>query len=147
MLYGQEYFVNTRLNEVRMTVNSTLPISRYEFALHMRSAGPGPSPLTPAASPARTLHAGADLKVELLSTLLRSIFSLTSAERVAHHSFTYLHSTYDLCGFSFTMSSRNRGRGNNSQDADEERRLWKEIKDKAAEVDNMVVSNLIFVRV
>lgn len=37
------------------------------------------------------------------------------------------------------MSSRNRGRGSNNQDTDEERRLWKEIKDKAAEVDAMVV--------
>lgn len=37
------------------------------------------------------------------------------------------------------MSSRNRVRGNNHhQDADEERRLWKEIKDRAAEVDRMV---------
>jgi len=41
------------------------------------------------------------------------------------------------------MSSRNRGRGNNNQDTDEERRLWKEIKDKAAEVDTMVVSYII----
>lgn len=37
------------------------------------------------------------------------------------------------------MSARNRGRGNASQDADEERRLWKEIKDKAKDVDVMVV--------
>lgn len=38
------------------------------------------------------------------------------------------------------MSARSRGRGNPNQDADEERRLWKEIKDKAKEVDGMVVS-------
>ena len=37
------------------------------------------------------------------------------------------------------MSARNRGRGNPNQDADEERRLWKEIKDKSKEVDDMVV--------
>ncbi|KAK3718493.1 hypothetical protein LTR37_004997 [Vermiconidia calcicola] len=36
------------------------------------------------------------------------------------------------------MSGRNRGRGNPNQDADEERRLWKEIKDKSKEVDGMV---------
>lgn len=36
------------------------------------------------------------------------------------------------------MSSRNRPRANHNQDADEERRLWKEIKDKAQEVDNMI---------
>lgn len=38
------------------------------------------------------------------------------------------------------MSGRNRGRANPNQDADEERRLWKEIKDKAKDVDGMVVS-------
>ncbi len=37
------------------------------------------------------------------------------------------------------MSGRNRGRGTANQDADEERRLWKEIKDKAKDVDAMVV--------
>ncbi|WPH02572.1 Hypothetical protein R9X50_00543700 [Acrodontium crateriforme] len=36
------------------------------------------------------------------------------------------------------MSARGRGRANPNQDADEERRLWKEIKDKANEVDSMV---------
>ncbi|KAK4556966.1 hypothetical protein LTR86_005947 [Recurvomyces mirabilis] len=42
------------------------------------------------------------------------------------------------------MSSRNRGRGNSSQDADEERRLWKEIQERAREVDIMVTrSNAI----
>jgi len=35
------------------------------------------------------------------------------------------------------MASRSRGRGNPNQDADEERRLWKEIKDKASDVDSM----------
>lgn len=39
------------------------------------------------------------------------------------------------------MSARGRGRANPNQDADEERRLWKEIKDKASEVDGMVVSH------
>lgn len=38
------------------------------------------------------------------------------------------------------MSARSRGRANPNQDADEERRLWKEIKDKASEVDSMFVS-------
>jgi SAGA-associated factor 29 len=38
------------------------------------------------------------------------------------------------------MASRSRGRGNPNQDADEERRLWKEIKDKASDVDSMFVS-------
>lgn len=37
------------------------------------------------------------------------------------------------------MSGRNRGRANPHQDADEERRLWKEIREKAREVDTMVV--------
>lgn len=41
------------------------------------------------------------------------------------------------------MSGRNRGRGNPNQDADEERRLWKEIKDKSKEVDGMVVSSYL----
>lgn len=36
------------------------------------------------------------------------------------------------------MSARSRGRANPNQDADEERRLWKEIKDKAKDVDTMV---------
>lgn len=36
------------------------------------------------------------------------------------------------------MSGRNRPRANHNQDADEERRLWKEIKDKAHEVDSMI---------
>ncbi|KAF2171993.1 hypothetical protein M409DRAFT_63509 [Zasmidium cellare ATCC 36951] len=36
------------------------------------------------------------------------------------------------------MSGRSRGRANPNQDADEERRLWKEIKDKAKDVDTMV---------
>jgi len=36
------------------------------------------------------------------------------------------------------MSARSRGRINSNQDADEERRLWKEIKDKARDVDEMV---------
>ncbi|KAF2774445.1 hypothetical protein EJ03DRAFT_347049 [Teratosphaeria nubilosa] len=36
------------------------------------------------------------------------------------------------------MSSRNRGRGNNNQDADEERRLWREIQAKGAEIDSLV---------
>ncbi|KAK5116969.1 hypothetical protein LTR62_006690 [Meristemomyces frigidus] len=36
------------------------------------------------------------------------------------------------------MSSRNRGRGNSSQEADEERRLWKEIQERAREVDAQV---------
>ena len=36
------------------------------------------------------------------------------------------------------MSARNRPRANHNQDADEERRLWKEIKDKAHEVDAMI---------
>lgn len=40
------------------------------------------------------------------------------------------------------MSARSRGRANPNQDADEERRLWKEIKDKAKDVDVMVVSIL-----
>lgn len=40
------------------------------------------------------------------------------------------------------MSGRSRGRANPNQDADEERRLWKEIKDRAKEVDSMVVSRL-----
>ena len=39
------------------------------------------------------------------------------------------------------MSARNRGRANPNQDADEERRLWKEIKDKAKDVDIMVVGH------
>lgn len=37
------------------------------------------------------------------------------------------------------MSARSRGRQNPNQDADEERRLWKEVKDKAKDVDTMVV--------
>lgn len=41
------------------------------------------------------------------------------------------------------MSGRSRGRANPNQDADEERRLWKEIKDKAKDVDDMVVSRII----
>lgn len=45
------------------------------------------------------------------------------------------------------MSGRHRGRGNPNQDADEERRLWKEIKDKAKDVDAMVVSDMIYVLV
>ena len=36
------------------------------------------------------------------------------------------------------MSARSRPRANHNQDADEERRLWKEIKDKAHEVDAMI---------
>ncbi|EMC99402.1 hypothetical protein BAUCODRAFT_120662 [Baudoinia panamericana UAMH 10762] len=36
------------------------------------------------------------------------------------------------------MTSRGRSRGTSNQDADEERRLWKEIKDKARELDAMV---------
>ncbi|CZT24469.1 uncharacterized protein RCC_10194 [Ramularia collo-cygni] len=36
------------------------------------------------------------------------------------------------------MSGRSRGRQNPNQDADEERRLWKEVKDKAKDVDTMV---------
>ncbi|KXT10022.1 hypothetical protein AC579_1222 [Pseudocercospora musae] len=36
------------------------------------------------------------------------------------------------------MSGRSRGRANPNQDADEERRLWKEITDKAKDVDAMV---------
>jgi SAGA-associated factor 29 len=36
------------------------------------------------------------------------------------------------------MSARNRPRANHNQEADEERRLWKEIKDKAHEVDSMI---------
>lgn len=36
------------------------------------------------------------------------------------------------------MSSRNRPRANHNQDADEERRLWKEIKDKAQDVDDKI---------
>jgi SAGA-associated factor 29 len=36
------------------------------------------------------------------------------------------------------MSARSRPRANHNQDADEERRLWKEIKDKAHEVDSMI---------
>jgi SAGA-associated factor 29 len=36
------------------------------------------------------------------------------------------------------MSGRSRPRANHNQDADEERRLWKEIKDKAHEVDSMI---------
>lgn len=40
------------------------------------------------------------------------------------------------------MSGRSRGRQNTNQDADEERRLWKEVKDKAKDVDAMVVSTL-----
>lgn len=39
------------------------------------------------------------------------------------------------------MSGRSRGRANPNQDADEERRLWKEITDKAKDVDAMVVSS------
>jgi SAGA-associated factor 29 len=38
------------------------------------------------------------------------------------------------------MSGRSRGRQNPNQDADEERRLWKEVKDKAKDVDAMIVS-------
>ncbi|TKA34786.1 hypothetical protein B0A54_13999 [Friedmanniomyces endolithicus] len=42
------------------------------------------------------------------------------------------------------MSSRNRARGASNQDADEERRLWKEILDRSREVDVMVArSNTI----
>ncbi|KAK1079180.1 hypothetical protein LTR33_006604 [Friedmanniomyces endolithicus] len=42
------------------------------------------------------------------------------------------------------MSSRNRARGASNQDADEERRLWKEILDRSREVDVMVArSNAI----
>lgn len=38
------------------------------------------------------------------------------------------------------MSSRNRGRANhNNQDADEERRLWAEIKTRARDVKEMTV--------
>lgn len=37
------------------------------------------------------------------------------------------------------MAGRNRGRANPNQDADEERRLWKEIQDKAKHADGMVV--------
>lgn len=41
------------------------------------------------------------------------------------------------------MSSRNRGRAShNNQDADEERRLWSEIKGRAKDVDAMVVGLL-----
>ncbi|GAB7366534.1 hypothetical protein MBLNU230_g8522t1 [Neophaeotheca triangularis] len=36
------------------------------------------------------------------------------------------------------MSARSRPRTNHNQDTDEERRLWKEIKDKARDVDDMV---------
>jgi SAGA-associated factor 29 len=36
------------------------------------------------------------------------------------------------------MSARSRPRANHNQDADEERRLWKEIKDKAHDVDAMI---------
>lgn len=36
------------------------------------------------------------------------------------------------------MSARSRPRANHNQDADEERRLWKEIKDKSHEVDKML---------
>ncbi|KAL1584645.1 hypothetical protein WHR41_06846 [Cladosporium halotolerans] len=36
------------------------------------------------------------------------------------------------------MSARSRPRANHNQDADEERRLWKEIKDKAHDVDQMI---------
>ena len=36
------------------------------------------------------------------------------------------------------MSARSRPRANHNQDADEERRLWKEIKDKAHEIDKML---------
>ncbi|EME49469.1 hypothetical protein DOTSEDRAFT_68287 [Dothistroma septosporum NZE10] len=36
------------------------------------------------------------------------------------------------------MSGRSRGRVNPNQDADEERRLWKEIKDRAKDIDSMV---------
>lgn len=36
------------------------------------------------------------------------------------------------------MSGRSRPRANHNQDADEERRLWKEIKDKAQDVDSMI---------
>ncbi len=42
--------------------------------------------------------------------------------------------------FQSNMSSRNRARGASNQDADEERRLWKEILDRSREVDVMVVS-------
>jgi len=38
------------------------------------------------------------------------------------------------------MSSRNRQRPNHNQDADEERRLWNEIKANAKKIDGMVVS-------
>ena len=37
------------------------------------------------------------------------------------------------------MAARNRGRQNTNQDADEERRLWKEITDRAKDVDGIVV--------
>lgn len=36
------------------------------------------------------------------------------------------------------MSARSRPRANHNQDADEERRLWKEIKDKAHDIDKML---------
>lgn len=40
----------------------------------------------------------------------------------------------------FTMSARNRGRNASSQDADEERRLWKEIRERASEAEAMTAS-------
>lgn len=44
------------------------------------------------------------------------------------------------CCERLSMAGRNRGRANPNQDADEERRLWKEIRERAKEVDAMVVS-------
>lgn len=41
------------------------------------------------------------------------------------------------------MSGRNRGRQHTNQDADEERKMWKDIKSQAAVVDEKVVRVLI----
>lgn len=54
-------------------------------------------------------------------------------------------STYHLsiCGIislCINMSARNRGRGTSNQDADEERRLWKELAERGKEIDIIVVS-------
>lgn len=43
------------------------------------------------------------------------------------------------------MSSRSRVRPNHNQDADEERRLWNEIRANAKKIDGMVVSVLCYV--
>lgn len=60
----------------------------------------------------------------------------------AHIGGSRLSLEQSLLSKTHNMSGRSRGRGNPNQDADEERRLWKEIKDKAKDVDTMVVSDI-----